>query len=72
VRTVDFMVVDVEGAELEVLRSIIWSRVRIGVICVEADGNNEAKDAAVRALLDANGYAWHGTLRGSDWFSLKN
>lgn len=45
-----------EGAELEVLKSLDFSAVRINVIVVEQDGSSPEKDEAVRTLLLANGF----------------
>ncbi len=45
---VNFFVLDVEGAELAVLKAIDFSRLSFDVLCVEADGMSPEKDAAVR------------------------
>jgi len=45
-----------EGAELEVLKSLDFSAVRINVIAVEQDASSPEKDEAVRTLLLANGF----------------
>lgn len=47
IRHIDFFVLDVEGAELEVVKSIDFSRVSFGVVAVETDGHNPEKDAEV-------------------------
>ena len=52
----NFFSLDVEGAELAVLRTVDFGRVSFDVICVEADGHDEAKDAAVVSLLEGEGY----------------
>ena len=71
---VDFWVLDVEGAELEVLRVFDFAAVSVDVVVVEVDRTNQAKDDAVRAVLRASGYRRHdaadGTKAGqrSDWF----
>lgn len=53
---VNFWSLDVEGAELEVLRGFDFDRVTVDVIAVEADGGNPEKDAAVVAYLRERGY----------------
>ena len=52
---VDIASIDVEGAELQVLATMDWS-IPVRVWMIELDGTNKTKDAAVRALLWANGY----------------
>lgn len=56
---VDLFSLDVEGAELAVLRTFDW-RISVGVWLVEADGHNKAKDQEVRALLESHGYVHNG------------
>jgi hypothetical protein len=65
---VDLWVLDVEGAELEVLQTVDFAKVSIDVITVEQDGGNKAKDEAVRALLLSKGYKLDKVLVRNDWF----
>jgi FkbM family methyltransferase len=58
---IDFMSIDVEGGELEVLKSIDWN-IPIYVICIEMDTHNPAKDDACREILINNGFIMHGRL----------
>lgn len=51
----DLLSVDVQGAELEVLRGIDWS-CPIGLVCIELEGADPRKDAACREFLKAKGY----------------
>ncbi len=65
---VDLWILDVEGAELEVLRTFDFTRVSVNVVCAELDEGNPAKDNAVRALLLAAGFVFdHRSVR-NDWF----
>lgn len=64
----DLFSLDVEGAELEVLHSVDFGAVTFGVIVVEADEHNEAKNAAVRKLLAGHGYHLHERVLRNDWF----
>lgn len=67
VRHIDFFSLDVEGAELEVLRTFDFKHTSVDVIVVEADNSNKEKDQAVRELLTAEGF--RVTSRGrNDWF----
>lgn len=52
----DFLSLDVEGAELEVLQSIDYFEVGFGVILVEGDSNNRLKNIAVFTFLEGQGY----------------
>ena len=45
-----------QGAELEVLKTINLAQVNISVLVVEMDGSNPGKDEAVRKLLMANNF----------------
>lgn len=56
ITNIDFMSIDVEGAELEVVKSIDFSRVDVSVIIVEADTHSPEKNSAVRSLLVARGF----------------
>lgn len=68
----DFFSLDIEGAELMALMSIEFDLVSFGVIFVEADKHNEAKNTAVKMHLAKNGYAFVKNTRGSDWFVNMN
>ena len=71
---VDLFSLDVEGAELEVLKTVDFSAVRINVIVVEQDGGNPEKEEAVRQLLLANDFRVDSSLdsitagRRNGWF----
>jgi len=53
---IDLFSLDVEGAELEVLRTVDLNKVSVSVWLIELDGTNTTKDAAVRAHLSEHGY----------------
>ena len=53
---IDLWVLDVEGAELEVLKTFDFRAITVDVVCIEQDGGNPVKDAAVRALMDKEGF----------------
>lgn len=65
---INFFSLDVENAELEVLKTLDFSLVRFDVIVVEADGSSAVKDEAVRQLLTDNDYHYHGHVIRNDWF----
>ena len=57
---IDFLSLDVEGHELNVLRSMDFSRFPTYVLLVEALPGDEEKNSAVRSLLEDAGFALHG------------
>jgi FkbM family methyltransferase len=65
----DFLSLDVEGGELQVLESLNFNVTAFGVVIVEADGSNATKDQLVRDLLEANGYSYMGPIKQNDWFT---
>ena len=65
---INFLSLDVENAELEVLQTLDFSLVKFDVIVVEADGSSAAKDEAVKQLLTDSDYHHHGHVIRNDWF----
>lgn len=66
---IDFFSLDVEGAELEAIESIDFSRVNIHVMIVEADEHNRTKNERVREHMFANGFVCEqGVVERSDLF----
>ena len=65
---INFFSLDVENAELEVLKTVDFSLVRFDVIVVEADASSPVKDKAVKQLLADNQYHYHGHIIRNDWF----
>ena len=64
----DFFSLDVEGAEFEVLKSIDFDKLGFGIIFVEADEHDPAKNEKVRLILKSNGYTYFSNHQRSDWF----
>lgn len=60
-RYIDFMSLDVEGAELEVLRGIDWNRVHIYCIIVE-NNRGKKKEREIREYLRDKGYELRARL----------
>jgi len=68
----DFMSIDVEGAELSVVKSIDFTKVGFGVVYVETSRyNNETIDEIIQIMKD-NGYVWHSTKDRETWFTNKD
>ncbi len=67
---IDLWVLDLEGAELEALKTFDFSAVSVDVIVVELDGGDEVKDQAVREHLLASGFELHLMHHvRNDWFT---
>ena len=77
IERIDFFSLDVEGAELEVHKTIDFSKVHINVIAIEADGRNSQKDEAVRKVVLAHGFELDRSFseqdagKRNDWFVHK-
>ena len=69
---IDWLSLDVEGGELEVIRTIDFNSINIQVLTIETDGSNAPKDKAIIDLLRVNGFrllegpAFQGT--SNSWF----
>ena len=63
-----------QGAELEVLKTVNLTRISVDVLVVEMDGSNLAKDEAVRELLAANQFELDNSMKNTkaglrnEWF----
>jgi len=66
---VDFLSVDVQGAELEVLEGIDW-RHPIGCICIELENADSQKDEACRDFLQSHGYTFRSRLQINEFWEL--
>jgi len=64
---IDFLSIDIEGGELEVLKSINYNQIEIGIILVE----NNYKDQNLRSFLESKEYRFIGELSIDDIFVLK-
>ena len=53
---IDFFSLDVEGGELDVLKTIDWKNISIYLICIELDGHNKEKNNKCRQILIDNGF----------------
>jgi FkbM family methyltransferase len=68
VRHVNLWILDVEGAEEEVLTSVDFSRLTVDVVVAELDGGNAEKDARCHALLVAAGFDFHKAIVRNKWY----
>ena len=65
--SIDFMSIDIEGGELEVLKCIDYKEVKINIILAE----NNYKDQNLRSFLESKGYGFIGELAIDDVFVLR-
>lgn len=63
---IDYLSVDVEGAELEVIKSIDFNKVKIGVMIIES--NFPDTDNEITELLKKNGYVLADRIAGDNLF----
>jgi FkbM family methyltransferase len=70
--TIDFLSLDVEGAEFEVLKTIDFNKVEFGVIFYEADSTNVRKNQAMITFLEERGYLFReSALRSNFHVNIK-
>jgi FkbM family methyltransferase len=67
-KSLDFLSIDVEGEDLEILASINLSKYKINAICVEH--NNRIDSAELLKFMDENGYelVWTEYSGNDFWF----
>ena len=56
IKYVDFLSLDVEGGELDVLQTIDFQATPMYLICIELDNHNETKNIECRKLMEKNGF----------------
>jgi FkbM family methyltransferase len=69
---VDFLSVDVEGGEFEVIKTLDFNKHQFGVILYEADEHNPVKNEALKSFLVSNGYPFFGHYQHSNYHVNKN
>ncbi|KAK4329442.1 hypothetical protein Pmani_000199 [Petrolisthes manimaculis] len=67
VTTIDFFSLDIEGNELEVLKTIPWDKVKVRLMCVEC---NKDKSKGLEKYLTSLGYLYIGKRIIDCWFGL--
>ena len=70
VRHVNFFVLDVEGGELSVLRSVDWNAVKFDVLCVETEPcyRPPGYTDALTTFLAEKGYGLYASRGRNSWF----
>ena len=75
VNHVNYFILDVEGGELEVLKSINWHHVTFDVLCIETDEVNRPSGytATISSFLALKGYVNATAQQGRNtWFTHKD
>eukprot|EP01034_Spumella_vulgaris_P021969 gene21969-28051_t len=75
VRHINYFILDVEGGELEVLKSINWATIKFDVLCIETEPSNRPPNypQQVTAFLEARGYKNATGQQGRNiWYTHKD
>jgi FkbM family methyltransferase len=67
----DFLSLDVEGGEFDVIQAIDFNQVGFGILIVEADYHNHDRNVLLRNLLENRGYVFLGHNSPNNWFVNK-
>jgi len=66
---IDFMSIDVEGAELEALRGLSFDKYQVEALTIEHNFQQEKREA-IRQLLESKGYTRVRSWAEDDWYLL--
>jgi hypothetical protein len=69
-RHIDYLSIDVEGAELEVLRGLSFDKYEVDALTIEHN-NETQKREAMRQLLESKGYERVRSWVMDDWYVRK-
>ncbi|XP_063601737.1 uncharacterized protein LOC134777808 [Penaeus indicus] len=69
VTQIDFFSLDIEGAELKVLATFPWDKVKIRLICIEV---NHAGFKSVNSFMEKQGYMYVGKWHIDAWYGWKD
>jgi hypothetical protein len=64
---IHYMSIDIEGAELDALEGLDFSRYRVGAFTIEHN-YEEPKRSRIRALLESKGYRWVRSMDQDDFY----
>lgn len=66
-RHIDYFSLDVEGAELYILKSLDWKKLDINYFTIETDQHRDG----ILAFMDMHGYDWRHRILGDDIFKKR-
>ena len=69
-RVIDYLSLDVEGAEMEVLRAFPWHTHEVSFATIETNDDAE-KEAEMRAFMAERGYTWLGHYGPDDYYAYR-
>lgn len=71
---INFFVLDVEGAELNVLNTINWDTVKFDVVCIEVDPNHRMGSfpTRLRSYMSQRGYNFLVVHKKNHWFQRRD
>lgn len=64
---IDYLSLDIEGAEVEILSSCPFDKYSFGCITVEHNGNKKNQHI-IQNILTNNGYKLYSTVKWDDWY----
>lgn len=68
---IDFLSIDVQGSELDVLRGFSFS-VPVGIVCIEMEDHDLQKNQQCRDILSQNGMRLYGSVHVSEFWVSEN
>lgn len=73
IEMIDFWTLDIEGAEMMVLKTYDWKRFPVHVLVIENDKNEEVDRPIRHGILRENGFELRGLLANNElWVNPKN
>lgn len=72
IKYIDLFILDVEGGELDVVKTINFEEVEIYLFCIELDGHNCEKDNKCRNILKEKGFEFCEKFQINEFWINKN
>ena len=67
---IDYLSLDVEGGEMDVLRAFPWAEYTVALLTVETN-DDAAKETELRAYMAEQGYTFLGHAADDDYFAWR-
>jgi len=68
---IHYLSIDIEGAEVEALKGLSFSKYKIGVLTIEHNAN-QINQEQIRNILKSNGYRLAKAIHDQDWYLLED